>query len=320
MQRKGKNPRVEKYVENLKQVVSRINLYPAEMSKELKWSKQKLNYWLKKFEELGFLKSGGAYYLPYTLTEKGEFVKKSFIEGEPPTSTKPTDTKEPKMEGIQAKLEEFRIEPILDIHNSQILIPIVRKGNLPDGTIKMRNWSYFPIGMDNMDVRVHYGDKTKLLITIPKQTGMSLREVSIKEGMIAYQTMVVLQKKYGCIFDLENIEFSKKPQIHVFNDPIMRELAKHIKFAGLNIQVNESGGAKGELTGWNAAIRYDKLINDVPERVEEMNSRIGRIEESMMTFAVAMDEHVVLVKSLQEVAMAMMGAIKELRNSRGAKE
>ena len=310
--------RYEKYIKNLELILSRIDYYPTKLAKTLGWSKQKLNYWLKRFEKEGFIRSTPmGIYTQYFLTEKGQYVKKYIGELEYPITTPPTTPQTPPTTPqttpptIQTSLEDYIKEPLLDIHNFQVVIPITEKGRLPEGKIRMKNWTYSHIQISDYHINVNYGKEPTFVINVPKQKGNSLHEIGIKIGMKTYQILSLAQQKYGCDFDLSRMRVTKKPHIHAFKDPITRELAKRIKYSGINLEVNESGGSHMDLTGWEAAVKYDKLINDVPQEIEFISNRLDRIERSMDKFAIAMDQHVKLIKSIQK----LVDELREIRKN-----
>lgn len=341
--------RQENYAENLKLILGKIETtYATKLAENLGWSKQKLNYWLHRFEDHGLLKGRnmGAY-AQYNVTERGRLIYKQIFtqvkKAETPEKpipvipknhtekqqtdmkrgvkisldeaeglTKPASTepiKEKKV-GVQAAMDDYITEPLFDIHNYQSTIPITKIGKLPKGNIHMKNWSYSQINVGGWTVNVNYGKSPNLVVTIPKQKGISLPDILIKDGMKVHQILAQLQRKYDCDFDTTHIKTTKKPHIHAFKDPIARELAKHIKYTGVNLEVNESGGSHMDLLGFDAAMKYDRLINDVPDDLDAISMRLDRIENSMVTFAVAMDQHVRLIESIQKL-------VDELRMIKG---
>ena len=332
--------RQDNYAENLKLILGKIETtYATKLAKNMGWSKQKLNYWLHRFEDHGLLKGRnmGAY-AQYNVTEKGRLIYKqiftqvkkaetpekqiavipenhtgksqtdmkrgvkiSLDDVEGPTKPAPTEPIKEKKAGVQAAMDDFITEPLFDLHNYQSTIPITKKGNLPKGDIRMKNWSYSQIDVGGWVVNVNYGKFPNLVVNIPKKKGISLPDLLIQDGMKVHQILAQLQRKYDCDFDTSHVKTTKKPHIHAFKDPIARELAKHIKYSGINLEVNESGGSHMDLLGFDAAMKYDKLINDVPDGIEVISMRLDRIENSMVTFAVAMDQHVKLIESIQKL-------------------
>ena len=84
---------------------------------------------------------------------------------------------------------------------------------------------------------------------------------------------------------------------------------------------------KPQVRAWDNAFSYDisdteksvgciyierlRLINDVPDGVETISMRLDRIENSMETFAVAMDQHIELIEAIQKL-------VDQLKNVNGA--
>jgi DNA-binding Lrp family transcriptional regulator len=221
-------------------------MYPAQIARALKCSKSNMTKRIQRLLVLGLVTDLKMRPKRYILTDLGK------AEVNPPLIHHDKAHRSPS---------EF-----YDFHAIEVSYELADKGNLPEGNVYLKNWSYYAEKFGEFSIRVHYGKTNKLIIFPPHIKGDSVLEVYSKLGFTIGEIVAIIQSRYKCEIRPETYHVERRPEVHAPLDP-EGKIFEAMKFdmKGKNIEINQSGEGRFDITGERSFLNYDSMIGIFPQ-------------------------------------------------------
>jgi hypothetical protein len=243
-------------------------LYPAQIARNMKISKKNMKKRIQRLLVLGDITDLKTWPKRYALTDQGKAkVTPPIIHHDNPQRS-PTK--------------------FYDLHAIEVSYELADKGNLPEGNVDLKGWSYYAEKFGDFSIKVHYGKKPKLIIYPPHIKGNSVIEVYSKLGLMLGSIVNVVQGRYKCEIKPETYRVERRPEVHAPHDPegkVFEEMKLDMK--GKNIEINQSGGGKFDIIGERSFENYDKMIGIFPQFMDQIEK-----------FAQNLQEHIAAIKEI----------------------
>lgn len=221
-------------------------MYPAKIGRARGWSKQHVDYYVKKLEKAGLIRRlKRSSFVDYELTERGQ----NFLIS---------------CEGVLFSSGVFRL------HRCFFKFPILREGIYPLGDFKrveMQNWTAL-LGLEQ-GVKVRH-TTTSWIVHVETLYGRSPGELVTLAKNLADRVARSLSSKYGCI--LGEGQINKRHELGV-DDPVANLLNRYFTVSTPKRVIDDSPGEdEGEIDhiGRDAAVEY--LL--MPERIKKIEGQL----------------------------------------------
>jgi hypothetical protein len=251
-------------------------VYPAEIARTMKTSKQNISNNIKRLEKTGWIT--GLKTWPYTCrlnSQSQEFLIYHDKE-QRPTSKKPN----------------------YDLHAIQVSHIIKSRGNLPDGEVPMKNWSYWAAKFGDFSLKAHYASEDKLIIYPPHIDGDTRSEVLIRLGAKVSEIVNLVERMYKCELDRDTFHIDKRPEVHPRHDPLGLLFEKEkVDTQGKNISINQSGDGHFDINGLESFEKYDRMITIFPDFMNQ----VQYFARNMETHVKVLNEMSETLKMIQEL-------------------
>ncbi|NLF87453.1 hypothetical protein GX563_01365 [Candidatus Bathyarchaeota archaeon] len=226
-----------------------VQMYPAKIGRARGWSKQHVDYYVKKIEKAGLIRRlKRSNFVDYELTEKGQ----NFLIS---------------CEGVLFSSGVFRL------HRCFFKFPVLREGVYPMGDFKrieLVNWTAL-LGLEQ-GVKVRH-TTTSWIVHVETLYGRSPGELVTLAKNLADRVAKGLSNKYGCV--LGEGQINKRHELGV-DDPVAKLLNRYFTVSTPKRVIDDSPGEdEGELDhlGRDAAVEY--LL--MPERVKKLEGQMGNV-------------------------------------------
>jgi hypothetical protein len=226
-----------------------VQMYPAKIGRARGWSKQHVDYYVKKLEKAGLIRRlKRSNFVDYELTERGQ----NFLIS---------------CEGVLFSSGVFRL------HRVFFKFPVLREGVYPSGDFKrieMQNWTAL-LGLEQ-GVKVRH-TTTSWIVHVETLYGRSPGELVTTAKTLADRVAKGLMSKYGCV--LGDGKINKRHELGV-DDPVANLLNRYFTVSTPKRVIDDSPGEdEGELDhlGRDAAIEY--LL--MPERVKKLEGQFDNV-------------------------------------------
>ncbi len=224
-------------------------MYPAKIGRARGWSKQHVDYYVKKLEKAGLIRRlKRSNFVDYELTERGQ----NFLIS---------------CEGVLFSSGVFRL------HRCFFKFPVLREGVYPLGDFKrveMQNWTAL-LGLEQ-GVKVRH-TTTSWIVHVETLYGRSPGELVTTAKNLADRVAKGLSSKYGCV--LGEGAINKRHELGI-DDPVANLLNRYFTVSTPKRVIDDSPGEdEGELDhlGRDAAVEY--LL--MPERVKKLEGQVGNV-------------------------------------------
>ena len=226
-----------------------VQMYPAKIGRARGWSKQHVDYYVKKLEKAGLIRRlKRSNFVDYELTERGQ----NFLIS---------------CEGVLFSSGVFRL------HRCFFKFPVLREGVYPSGDFKrieMQNWTAL-LGLEQ-GVKVRH-TTTSWIVHVETLYGRSPGELVTTANTLADRVAKGLMSKYGCV--LGDCKINKRHELGV-DDPVANLLNRYFTVSTPKRVIDDSPGEdEGELDhlGRDAAVEY--LL--MPERVKKLEGQFDNV-------------------------------------------
>ena len=226
-----------------------VKMYPAKIGRARGWSKQHVNYYVKKLEKASLIRRlKRSNFVDYELTERGQ----NFLIS---------------CEGVLFSSGVFRL------HRCFFKFPVLREGVYPSGDfrrIEMQNWTAL-LGLEQ-GVKVRH-TTTSWIVHVETFYGRSPGELVTTAKTLADRVAKGLMSKYGCV--LGDGKINKRHELGV-DDPVANLLNRYFTVSTPKRVIDDSPGEdEGELVhlGRDAAVEY--LL--MPERVKKLEGQFDNV-------------------------------------------
>jgi predicted transcriptional regulator len=226
-----------------------VKMYPAKIGRARGWSKQHVDYYVKKLEKAGLIRRlKRSNFVDYELTERGQ----NFLIS---------------CEGVLFSSGVFRL------HRCFFKYPVLREGVYPLGDFKrieMQNWTAL-LGLEQ-GVKVRH-TTTSWIVHVETLYGRSPGELVTVAKNLADRVAKGLSNKYGCVLGEGHI--NKRHELGI-DDPVANLLNRYFAVSTPKRVIDDSPGEdEGELDhlGRDAAVEY--LL--MPERVKKLEGQVGNV-------------------------------------------
>jgi len=226
-----------------------VKMYPAKIGRARGWSKQHVDYYVKKLEKAGLIRRlKRSNFVDYELTERGQ----NFLIS---------------CEGVLFSSGVFRL------HRCFFKFPVLREGVYPSADFKrieMQNWTAL-LGLEQ-GVKVRH-TTTSWIVHVETLYGRSPGELVTTAKTLADRVAKGLMSKYGCV--LGDGKINKRHELGV-DDPVANLLNRYFTVSTPKRVIDDSPGEdEGELDhlGRDAAIEY--LL--MPERVKKLEGQFDNV-------------------------------------------
>jgi predicted transcriptional regulator len=226
-----------------------VQMYPAKIGRVRGWSKQHVDYYVKKLEKAGLIRRlKRSNFVDYELTERGQ----NFLIS---------------CEGVLFSSGVFRL------HRCFFKFPVLREGVYPSSDFKrieMQNWTAL-LGLEQ-GVKVRH-TTTSWIVHVETLYGRSPGELVTTAKTLADRVAKGLMSKYGCV--LGDGKINKRHELGV-DDPVANLLNRYFTVSTPKRVIDDSPGEdEGELDhlGRDAAVEY--LL--MPERVKKLEGQFDNV-------------------------------------------
>lgn len=226
-----------------------VKMYPAKIGRARGWSKQHVDYYVKKIEKAGLIRRlKRSNFVDYELTGKGQ----NFLIS---------------CEGVLFSSGVFRL------HRCFFKFPVLREGVYPLADfrrIEMQNWTAL-LGLEQ-GVKVRH-TTTSWIVHVETLYGRSPGQLVTMAKNLADRVAKGLSSKYGCV--LGEGQINKRHELGI-DDPIANLLNRYFTVSTPKRVIDDSPGEdEGELDhlGRDAAVEY--LL--MPERVKKLEGQMGNV-------------------------------------------
>lgn len=226
-----------------------VKMYPSKIGRARGWSKQHVDYYVKKLEKAGLIRRlKRSNFVDYELTKRGQDFLIS-------------------CEGVLFSSGVFRL------HRCFFKFPILREGVYPlEGfkKVEMTNWTAL-LGLEQ-GVKVRK-TTSSWIVHVETLYGRSPGELVTTAKNLADRVAKGLMSKYGCI--LGEGKINRRHELGV-DDPVANLLNRYFTVSTPKRVIDDSPGEdEGELDhlGRDAAVEY--LL--MPERVKKLEGQIGNV-------------------------------------------
>ena len=226
-----------------------VQMYPAKIGQARGWSKQHVDYYVKKLEKAGLIhRLKRSNFVDYEITERGQ----NFLIS---------------CEGVLFSSGVFRL------HRCFFKFPVLREGVYPSSDFKrieMVNWTAL-LGLEQ-GVKVRH-TTTSWIVHVETLYGRSPGELVTVAKNLADRVAKGLSNKYGCV--LGEGQINKRHELGV-DDPVANLLNRYFTVSTPKRVIDDSPGEdEGELDhlGRDAAIEY--LL--MPERVKKLEGQFDNV-------------------------------------------
>ena len=226
-----------------------VKMYPAKIGRVRGWSKQHVDYYVKKLEKVSLIRRlKRSNFVDYELTERGQ----NFLIS---------------CEGVLFSSGVFRL------HRCFFKFPVLREGVYPSGDFKrieMQNWTAL-LGLEQ-GVKVRH-TTTSWIVHVETLYGRSPGELVTSAKNLADRVAKGLMSKYGCV--LGEGKINKRHELGV-DDPVANLLNRYFTVSTPKRVIDDSlGEDEGELDhlGRDAAVEY--LL--MPERVKKLEGQFDNV-------------------------------------------
>ena len=224
-------------------------MYPAKIGRVRGWSKQHVDYYVRKLEKAGLIRRlKRSNFVDYELSERGQ----NFLIS---------------CEGVLFSSGVFRL------HRCFFKFPVLREGVYPLGDFKrieMQNWTAL-LGLEQ-GVKVRH-TTTSWIVHVETLYGRSPGELVTSAKNLADGVAKGLSNKYGCV--LGEGKINKRHELGV-DDPVANLLNRYFTISTPKRVIDDSPGEdEGELDhlGRDAAVEY--LL--MPERVKKLEGQFDNV-------------------------------------------
>ena len=231
-----------------------VKMYPAKIGRAHGWSKQHVDYYIKKLEKAGLIRRlKRSNFVDYELTERGQ----NFLIS---------------CEGVLFSSGVFRL------HRCFFKFPVLREGVYPLGDfrrLEMQNWTAL-LGLEQ-GVKVRH-TTTSWIVHVETLYGRSPGELVTCAKNLADRVAKGLSSKYGCV--LGEGKINKRHELGV-DDPVANLLNRYFTVSTPKRVIDDSPGEdEGELDhlGRDAAVEYLLMPERVKKLEGQMESAIGSLE------------------------------------------
>jgi DNA-binding transcriptional ArsR family regulator len=226
-----------------------VKMYPAKIGRARGWSKQHVDYYVRKLEKAGLIRRlKRSNIVDYELTERGQ----NFLIS---------------CEGVLFSSGVFRL------HRCFFKFPIFREGVYPAADfrrVEMQNWTAL-LGLEQ-GVKVRH-TTTSWIVHVETLYGRSPGELVTVAKNLADRVAKGLMCKYGCL--LGEGAINKRHELGV-DDPVANLLNRYFTVSTPKRVIDDSPGEdEGELDhlGRDAAVEYLMM----PERVKKLEGQVGNV-------------------------------------------
>jgi predicted transcriptional regulator len=226
-----------------------VKMYPAKIGRVRGWSKQHVDYYIKKLAKAGLIRRlKRSNFVDYELTGRGQ----NFLVS---------------CEGVLFSSGVFRL------HRCFFKFPVLHEGFYPLGDfrrIEMQNWTAL-LGLEQ-GVKVRH-TTTSWIVHVETLYGRSPGELVTLAKNLADRVAKGLSNKYGCV--LGEGQINKRHELGI-DDPVANLLNRYFTVSTPKRVIDDSPGEdEGELDhlGRDAAVEY--LL--MPERVKKLEGQIGNV-------------------------------------------
>jgi DNA-binding Lrp family transcriptional regulator len=257
-------------------------LSPAQISRALKCSRSNITQRIQRLLVLGFITDLKTWPKRYVLTDLGKANVNSLLMHDDKAHPSPSK--------------------FYDLHAIEISYELADRGDLPQGNVDLKGWSYYAEKFGDFSIKVNYGKKNKLIIYPPHIEGNSVIEVYSKLGFTVANIVDLIQARYKCEVKPETYHIQKRPEVHATLDPLGKVFeAQELDQKGKNIEINQSGDAHFDIIGERSFQNYDSMIGIFPDFM-------NKIQE----FAKQLNVHIPSVKALGEGSQELSAQVKQL--------
>ena len=263
-------------------------MYPAKIGRVRGWSKQHVDYYVKKLVKAALIKRvKRSNFVVYELTAKGQ----NFLIS---------------CEGVLFSSGVFRL------HRCFFKYHIVREGVYPQGDfrkVEMVNWTAL-LGMEQ-GVKVRK-TTTSWIVHVETLYGRSLGELVTLAKNLADRVVQGLKNKYGVV--LGDGEINKRHELGI-DDPVANLLNRYFTVSSPKRVIDDSPGEdEGELDhlGRDAAVEYmlmPERVKKVEGQVDSALSTLDKIGSDIAKGAVA---DAAKMKSIESEVVALRGDVGKL--------
>jgi DNA-binding MarR family transcriptional regulator len=258
----------------------------ADIARELKWSKQKTNYWFRKLEKEKLIQQENrSSTIVYGLTSKG----KKFL-----TWSKD----EPKWE--------------IFLHHIGLKFPVLETtanfDNLNWKAVPLKNWTKKVLKYQNIDGSITI-ERTpeNLIIWCQERVGVNPYHIFFESIRDTLQFTDSLQTKYKVRLGAPTLYC--KPHFGI-NEPLMAIINENVQVSGPE-EWTDSSPFPGSIEFFepHRIMQYLKM----PEKIENNEKVLLEITEQMKIFGDGMREHMKLISFLQELAVSLKKVVDSLQ-------
>lgn len=265
----------------------------ADIARELKWSKQRINYWIKQLEKESYIQQENrSSTIIYGLTSKG----KKFL----------TWSKD------APKWEVF-------LHNLGLKFPILETtakfDNLDWKDVRLKNWTKKVLKYQNIDGIISI-ERTpeNLIIWCQERVGVNSYQIFFESIRDTLQFADSLQNKYQVRLGTPTL--FRKPHFGI-NEPLMAIINDSVQVSGPK-EWTDSSPFPGSIEFFEPyrIMQYLKM----PEKIENSEKILLEITEQMKIFGDGMNEHMKLISCLQKLAVSLTKAADSLHTTTKSKK
>ena len=260
-------------------------MYPAQIARIMKCSRQAVEKRIRRLLIHGFIIDLKTRPKTYALTDRGK------AEGNPLLMH---DEKPIALSRIN--------KPFYDLHAIEVSHEIIDRGNLPEGNVDLKNWSYYKRKFGDFTIKIIYGKKNRLIIYPPHIEGDSVIEVYSRLGLTIGAIVRMIEGRYKCEIDPDTYRIQKRPEIHAPHDPEGKLFERQeLNRIGKNIKIDQSGDAHFDIIGERSFQNYDSMIGIFPDFMNQIQE-----------FAKQLNVHIPSVKALGEGSQELSAQVKQL--------
>lgn len=263
------------------------------IAKKLAMTPQNLNYYLKRFTEMGLIiQVLRSRYTTYALTEKGRHVKEKLVQSE---------------KGVKTVTWRY--------HNLIVGYKILNWGNFrfnKKKTVRMNNWSYQIVKADN-GLQAHVQDTGLLKIYGPKIYGDDGEILRIKASTMVSEAARFFIDYYD--FKLGQPKVLRKGQKELLNSEQLARLLGRIKTD--EFFVDASGGDEN-LEEPDDSFAVENILSTLQETPQRLENLEGSMEKLAPTMDALARQNADLAKNIKlhlEVMNNINTGIRELRET-----
>lgn len=252
--------------------------YQADIAQNLRWSKQKVNYWFRKLEHNGLIREEVTSSIKiFEVTSKGkDFLMRS----------------------------ENVFKSSLFLHGLGLKFSILDSDSRFDcldwRDVKLRNWikkttKYHDVQGDFSIVRT----TKNLIIWCKERNGVHPYQLFFESIRDVLRVARILQLKYG--IKLGSPSMVKKPHFGLV-DPLLVRVNEEVYVTGIE-EWTDNSPASGSVEYFDPRriVQYLRM----PERVDDMAKELGKVAEELKVFGEGMKEHMKLISALQELSVSL---------------